>query len=44
LFTPIYGKDAEAEGFKMVRQTAWLYFDAGKAQVKPDTLGIQRLE
>jgi hypothetical protein len=26
-----------------VRQTAWLYFDGGKARVSPDTLGIQRL-
>jgi hypothetical protein len=27
---------------KMVRQTAWLYFDAGKAKVSPDTVGIPR--
>jgi tripartite-type tricarboxylate transporter receptor subunit TctC len=44
MFTPIYGSEAEAEGFKMVRQTAWLYFDAGKAKLSPDTLGIKRLE
>jgi tripartite-type tricarboxylate transporter receptor subunit TctC len=43
LFTPIYGDEAEAESFKMVRYTAWLYFDGGKAKVSPDTLGIPRL-
>jgi len=44
LFAPYYGSQAEAEGFKMVRQTSWLYFDAGKAKLSPDTLGIKRLE
>jgi tripartite-type tricarboxylate transporter receptor subunit TctC len=43
LFTPIYGSEAETESFKMVRYTAWLYFDGGKAKVSPDTLGIPRL-
>ncbi|MBL8674565.1 MAG: tripartite tricarboxylate transporter substrate binding protein [Rhodospirillales bacterium] len=43
LFAPLYGAEAEAEAFKMVRQTAWLYFDGGKAKVSPDTLGIPRL-
>jgi hypothetical protein len=27
---------------KMVQQTVWLYFDAGKAKVSPDTVGIAR--
>ena len=43
LFTPIHGSEAETESFKMVRYTAWLYFDGGKAKVSPDTLGIPRL-
>jgi putative tricarboxylic transport membrane protein len=43
LFTPLYGDEAERESFKMVRYSAWLYFDAGKAKVSPDTLGIPRL-
>ncbi len=43
LFTPIYGQQAHDEAWKMVRQTAWLYFDGGKARVSPDTLGIARL-
>jgi tripartite-type tricarboxylate transporter receptor subunit TctC len=44
LFAPLYGTEAHNEAFKMVRQTAWLYFDAGKAKLSPDTLGIQRLQ
>jgi tripartite-type tricarboxylate transporter receptor subunit TctC len=43
LFAPIYGEEAERESFKMVRYSAWLYFDAGKGKVNPDTLGIPRL-
>jgi tripartite-type tricarboxylate transporter receptor subunit TctC len=43
LFTPIHGEEAERESFKMVRYSAWLYFDGGKAKVSPDTLGIPRL-
>ncbi|WP_376098942.1 tripartite tricarboxylate transporter substrate binding protein [Roseomonas sp. CCTCC AB2023176] len=43
LFTPLAGQEAYDEAWKMVRQTAWLYFDGGKARVSPDTLGIQRL-
>ena len=42
LFAPLYGKQAQDEAMKMVRYTAWLYFDAGKAKVKPDDLGIKR--
>jgi tripartite-type tricarboxylate transporter receptor subunit TctC len=42
LFTPIHGAEAETESFKMVRYTAWLYFDAGKGKVSPDTVGIPR--
>lgn len=43
LFAPIHGQNAHNEAFKMVRQTAWLYFDAGKAKLSPDTVGIPRL-
>jgi tripartite-type tricarboxylate transporter receptor subunit TctC len=43
IFTPLHGQEAQDEAWKMVRQTAWLYFDGGKARVSPDTLGIQRL-
>lgn len=43
IFSPIHGQEAHDEAWKMVRQTAWLYFDGGTARVSPDTLGIQRL-
>jgi tripartite-type tricarboxylate transporter receptor subunit TctC len=42
LFTPISGQEAEKEAMKMTTQTVWLYFDAGKAKVSPDTIGIAR--
>lgn len=43
VFSPLSGQQAHDEAWKMVRQTAWLYFDGGTAKVSPDTLGIQRL-
>lgn len=42
LFTPLHGEEAYREAMKMVRQTAWLYHDAGKSKVSPDTVGIPR--
>lgn len=42
LFTPIYGEEANREAFKMVRSTTWLYFDAGKAKISPETIGIPK--
>jgi len=44
IFSPLYGAAAQGEAMKMVRYTAWLYADGGKAKVSPDTLGIQRLQ
>jgi tripartite-type tricarboxylate transporter receptor subunit TctC len=43
LFDPLYGEKAWDGASTMLRQTVWLYFDAGKAKVSPDTLGIPRL-
>jgi tripartite-type tricarboxylate transporter receptor subunit TctC len=43
VFAPLHGQAAHDAAWVMVRQTAWLYFDAGTARVSPDTLGIQRL-
>jgi tripartite-type tricarboxylate transporter receptor subunit TctC len=40
---PVHGQAAHDAAWIMVRQTAWLYFDAGTARVSPDTVGIQRL-
>ncbi|HSB04640.1 MAG TPA: tripartite tricarboxylate transporter substrate binding protein [Thermodesulfobacteriota bacterium] len=42
LFTPHYGKEAQEKVFPFIQFTAWLYWDAGKAKVKPDTIGIPR--
>ena len=42
IFAPLYGQPAFDGGMKMVRQTAWMYFDAGKAKVSPDTGGIAK--
>jgi hypothetical protein len=42
LFTPLQGDAATAEGMKAVRQIAWLYWDAGKGKVSPDSVGIPR--
>jgi len=44
LFAPLSGQEAHDESLKMVRYTAWLYHDAGKSKVAPDTLGIMRLK
>ncbi len=44
LFAPIMGQEAFNESMKMVRYTAWLYHDAGKSKVSPETVGIQRLQ
>jgi tripartite-type tricarboxylate transporter receptor subunit TctC len=43
VFAPLHGQGAHDAAWIMVRQTAWLYFDGGKARVSPDTVGIQRL-
>ncbi|MCX7372259.1 MAG: tripartite tricarboxylate transporter substrate-binding protein [Alphaproteobacteria bacterium] len=43
VFGPLHGQAAHDAAWVMVRQTAWLYFDAGTARVSPDTVGIQRL-
>jgi tripartite-type tricarboxylate transporter receptor subunit TctC len=42
LYAPIYGQAAYDNAMKMVRQTAWIYHDAGKSKVSPDSVGIPR--
>ena len=42
LFTPLTGQEAHDEAMKMTGQTVWLYYDAGKAKVSPETIGIAR--
>jgi putative tricarboxylic transport membrane protein len=43
VFAPLHGQEAHDAAWIMVRQTAWLYFDGGKARVSPDSVGVQRL-
>ena len=42
IFAPLYGQQAFDGGMKMVQPTVWMYFDAGKAKVSPDAIGIAR--
>jgi tripartite-type tricarboxylate transporter receptor subunit TctC len=42
LFAPAFGAAAVEQSMPVVRANAWLLFDAGKAKVSPDTVGIQR--
>ena len=44
LFAPLSGQEAHDESMKMVRYTAWLYHDAGKSKVSPETVGIPKLQ
>jgi tripartite-type tricarboxylate transporter receptor subunit TctC len=44
LFTPHHGDDAQERAIGMVRQNAWLLYDAGKAAKSPDEVGIARPE
>jgi tripartite-type tricarboxylate transporter receptor subunit TctC len=42
LFTPYHGDDAHERAMGMVRQNAWLMYDAGKAPNSPADFGIER--
>ena len=42
LFTPHYGEDAHERAMGMVRQNAWLLYDAGKAPNDPSQFGIEK--
>jgi tripartite-type tricarboxylate transporter receptor subunit TctC len=42
LFTPYHGEDAHERAMGMVRQNAWLLYEAGKAPNSPDQFGIER--
>jgi tripartite-type tricarboxylate transporter receptor subunit TctC len=44
VFAPYYGKEAMDNVIPFIQFTAWIYYDAGKAKVKPDTVGIPRLQ
>ncbi|HYF52872.1 MAG TPA: tripartite tricarboxylate transporter substrate-binding protein, partial [Salinarimonas sp.] len=42
VFSPLHGQAARDAAWVMVRQTAWLYHDAGLSRAAPDTVGIPR--
>lgn len=42
LFTPIAGDEAQQKARPIIASNSWALFDAGKAKVSPDTLGIKR--
>ena len=42
LFTPYHGDEAQERALGMVRQNAWLLYDAGKAAKSPDEFGLER--
>jgi len=41
-FAPYWGDDAQQRVQAAIRTNAWLLFDAGKAKVSPDSVGIPR--
>jgi tripartite-type tricarboxylate transporter receptor subunit TctC len=42
VFGPSYGEDAQKKAFAFYQPVAWMYFDAGKAKISPDTVGIPK--
>jgi hypothetical protein len=42
LFTPYHGDDAYERAMGMVRQNAWLLYDAGKAPNDPSKFGMEK--
>lgn len=42
IFDPSYGEAAQKKVFSYLQPVAWLYFEAGKAKISPDTVGIPK--
>lgn len=42
LFAPLYGEAAQKAVFPAIQANAWVLFEAGKAKISPDTVGIPR--
>lgn len=42
LFVTLSGEEAQKASFPAIQSAAWTQFDAGKAKVSPDTVGIPR--
>ncbi|GAB4221652.1 MAG: tripartite tricarboxylate transporter substrate binding protein [Spirochaetales bacterium] len=42
VFAPSYGEEAQEKAFSYYQPVAWLYYEAGKAKISPDTVGIPK--
>jgi tripartite-type tricarboxylate transporter receptor subunit TctC len=42
VFAPSWGQEAQTRVFGYLQPVAWLYFEAGKAKISPDTVGIPK--
>ena len=42
MFNPSFGQEAQDRAFAYYQPVAWLYYEAGKAKVSPDTVGIPK--
>ncbi|MDP3176378.1 MAG: tripartite tricarboxylate transporter substrate binding protein [Spirochaetaceae bacterium] len=42
MFDPSYGQQAQDRAFAYYQPVAWLYYEAGKAKISPDTVGIPK--
>jgi tripartite-type tricarboxylate transporter receptor subunit TctC len=42
VFDPSFGKEAQDKTFSYYQPVAWIYYEAGKAKISPDTVGIPK--
>lgn len=42
VFTPYWGTEALVKAFPLIQNNAWLYYDAGKAEISPLEIGVPR--
>ncbi|MFQ3621150.1 MAG: tripartite tricarboxylate transporter substrate binding protein [Spirochaetales bacterium] len=42
IFDPVFGEEAQKRAFAYYQPVAWLYYEAGKAKISPDTVGIPK--
>ena len=42
VFTPYWGTEALVKAFPLIQNNAWLYYDAGKAEISPMEIGVPR--
>ncbi len=42
VFAPSFGQEAQDKAFAYYQPVAWLYYEAGKTKISPDTVGIPK--